>query len=131
MKKVWTANFLCMGVLLLTLSGVAVMQTALNSSHLPFETNVFQQGKYDFTALLCSGETPLSRLIRNSRQRYGSQGRLVNTGNGHVPAALFCTDTLLLRDFDGTTCRQDIFVSDLWIDFFNSALPVRAGPFTA
>ena len=130
-KKVWQTQIFCVGVWLLTLAGVAVVQTALNSSQHSFETNVFQQGRYDLTALLCGGESPLSRLLRNSRQRYSSQGRIVNTGNGSPPAALYCGAPCLHPCSAGTVGRPDIFICSLWINFFNSALPVRAGPFEA
>ena len=129
MKKIWSAHFLCAGAFIFALSLFTVIEFALNSSCTAFEINVFLQGKHDIAALLCSGESPMSHLIRNTRQRCGSQARSANSGNGNSSAALYGEKLETLCFFTpGRTSQKFYSCDDLWLDFINSALPVRAGP---
>lgn len=120
--SVWGLGMLFSGAVFVLLAGTALPSAGIS--------RIFKEKK-EFAQPLLSQGNSLARLLRSSRQRNGSQGRVLNTRSGGDGALQFVFDDIETLFYSlGSDVISSVFASEnhFWIDFINSALPVRAGP---
>ena len=114
------------GVCAALLSGTTVPSSGI-SEHLG-------QEKKEYSSALLSSGNPLARLLRSNRQRTGAQGRIFST-RSDGGEGVSCLEWDIVRECYCSGGGKVLFSCPeekcFWIDFINSALPVRAGPLSA
>lgn len=123
----WTV--LCVsvpGVCAVLLSGISLPSAGI-SEHL-------EHGKKEYSSAVLNSGNSLVRLLRGSRQRNGAQGRIFNT-RSDGGEGVSCLEWDIVRECYCSGGGKVLFSCPeekcFWIDFINSALPVRAGPLSA
>ena len=125
--RVWGALILFWGVVCAHLAGTEVPSADISEK--------LRQSKREFTQEILSSNNIFSRLLRNTRQRNGAQGRTLNVRSGSCSGAAECLSTPAVPLFfaAGSSGKNlpPFKENNFWTDFIISALPVRAGPLAA
>ena len=97
-------------------------------------SDFFSTGKKEFDQALLSEGNSLARLLRSSRQRNGSQGRILSSRNGNGAAPQLPWEDEIFTFFPAEKSSHTFPFgkkNSFWTDFIISALPERAGPLFA
>ena len=134
LKNRVTCCFLSGVTFVLLYLGFLCVQIPGDAGHCSDFSDFFNTEKKELAQALLSEGNSLARLLRSSRQRNNSQGRILSSrnGNGAVPQLPWEDELFPFAPAEKSSaafhfCRKNSF----WTDFIISALPERAGPLCA